>query len=138
MCIRDRSSPEDFVIATGRQESVRKFIELTSLALGWNKENNGPGIIWEGENINEIGRRADNGEIVIRIDERYFRPTEVQTLLGDPTKAKDKLGWIPSISLEELIKEMVEVDKKEAQKESYLRKEGFTIKNFLENPPTKK
>ena len=133
-----QSSPEDFVIATGRQESVRKFIELTSLALGWNKENNGPGIIWEGNNINEIGRRADNGEIVIRIDERYFRPTEVQTLLGDPTKAKDKLGWIPSISLEDLIKEMVEVDKKEAQKESYLRKEGFTIKNFLENPPTKK
>ena len=130
--------PEDFVIATGRQVSVRRFIELTALALGWNKTENGPGILWEGENIHEIGRRADNGEIVIKIDERYFRPTEVQTLLGDPSKAKDKLGWTPRISLEELIKEMVEADKKESKKESYLKKEGFTIKKFLENPPTNK
>ena len=133
-----QATPEDFVIATGRQESVRKFIELTALALGWNKAENGPGIIWEGENIHETGRRADNGQIVIRIDARYFRPTEVQTLLGDPSKAKEKLGWTPTTSLEELIKEMVEVDKKDAIKESYLKKEGFDVKNFLENPPTKK
>ena len=118
--------------------SVRKFIELTALALGWNREDKGPAIIWSGEGTEEIGRRADNGNIIIRIDKRYYRPTEVQTLLGDSTKAKEKLGWTPTISLEELIKEMVEVDKKEAAKEAYLKRKGFSVKNFIENPPSNK
>ena len=131
-----QDEPEDFVIATGRQESVRKFIELTAIALGWNVVKNSPGIYWEGENIDEVGRRADTGEIVIKIDERYFRPTEVQTLLGDPSKAKEKLGWVPNIKLEDLINEMVEVDKKEALKEAYLIDQGFPTKNFHENPPS--
>ena len=90
--------PEDFVIATGRQETVRKFIELTAFELGW-----GP-LQWEGEGVNEIGRRS-TGEVVVRIDPRYFRPAEVETLLGDPTKAHEKLGWMPSTTLEELVKE---------------------------------
>ena len=131
-----QDEPEDFVIATGRQESVRRFIELTAIALGWNLKDNSPGIIWEGENVDEVGRRADTGEIVIKIDKRYFRPTEVQTLLGDPSKAKEKLGWVPNIKLEDLINEMVEVDKKEALKEAYLIDQGFPTKNFHENPPS--
>ncbi|ABV51029.1 GDPmannose 4,6-dehydratase [Prochlorococcus marinus str. MIT 9215] len=99
--------PEDFVIATGRMETVRRFCELTSNKLGWNKgcEN---GIIWENNGPNEIGRRADNGEIVIKIDPRYYRPTEVQELLGDATKAKNILNWEPKITLEELVSEMVD------------------------------
>ena len=99
--------PEDFVIATGRMETVRRFCELTGNKLGWNKgcEN---GIIWENNGPNEIGRRADNGEIVIKIDPRYYRPTEVQELLGDATKAKNILNWEPKITLEELVSEMVD------------------------------
>ena len=78
--------PEDFVIATGRQESVRRFIELTAQALGWGS------IEWSGEGIYEIGRRGDTGSIVIRIDPRYFRPAEVETLLGDSSKAHERLA----------------------------------------------
>ena len=99
-----QKEPEDFVIATGRMETVRHFIELCAENLGWNSSKTKKAIIWEGEGINEIGRRADTGEIVIRIDPRYFRPTEVDQLLGDPQKAFNKLGWKPSISLEIMIK----------------------------------
>ncbi len=105
-------SPEDFVIATGRMETVRYFCELTAKALGWNTNQNPKGIIWENEGLEEIGRRSDNGDIVIRIDPRYYRPTEVKELLGDPTKAKVKLGWEPKISLEELVIEMVDSELK--------------------------
>ena len=83
-----QNNPEDFVIATGRQETVRKFIELSAKKIGWGKNPDEPAIVWEGEGINEIGRRADTNQIVIRIDKRYFRPTEVESLLGDATKAK--------------------------------------------------
>ena len=102
---------EDFVISTGRMESVRRFCELTALCLGWGNKND-QGIIWEGEGINEIGRRNDTGEVVIKIDSRYFRPTEVNHLLGDAEKAKKKLGWEAKISLEEMIAEMVQEDEK--------------------------
>ena len=102
--------PEDFVIATGRMETVRRFCELASLNLGWGNGDKKSGIIWEGTGVNEVGRRKDNGEVVIRIDERYYRPTEVEELLGDPTKAKNKLGWEPRITLEQIIKEMIEND----------------------------
>ena len=91
--------PEDFVIASGRMETVRKFVEISASKLNWNKDHNGPSIIWEGEGVNEIGRRPDTNEIIIRIDPRYFRPTEVDELLGDPTKANNKLGWHPTITL---------------------------------------
>ncbi len=119
-----QDEPEDYVIATGRQETVRNFIELAAKYLGWGKEG-GPAIIWEGEGLNEIGRRADNNNIVIRIDPRYFRPSEVDSLLGDPSKAMKKLNWKPKISLEELIEEMIEVDLKEAKKKAFLKKQGF-------------
>ena len=131
-----QEKPEDFVIATGRQETVRRFIELAAKEIGWAKEENTPGIIWEGEGINEVGYRADNKEIVIKIDPRYFRPSEVQTLLGDPTKAKLKLGWVPTTTLEELVKEMISHDKQEALKESILKKKGFPVIGSIENPPS--
>ncbi len=87
------------------------------------------GIIWKNEGLNEIGLRADTKEVVIRIDPRYFRPTEVDELLGDATKAREKLGWTPKTSLEELIEEMVKHDLKEANKENLLKKQGFSIRN---------
>ncbi len=131
-----QKSPEDFVISTGRQESVRRFIELSALQLGWNLENDSPAILWEGEGLNEIGRRADTLDVVVRIDQRYFRPSEVDTLLGDSTKAHEKLGWEPSTSLEELVAEMIAIDKSEARKEAYLKQKGFPVVGSMENPPT--
>ena len=110
--------PEDFVIASGRMESVRKFCELSAKAIGWGTDRNPNGIIWEGNGINEIGKRADNGEVVIKIDPRYYRPTEVEELLGDASKAQQKLNWKPKISLEEMVNEMVKEDLKFAKKES--------------------
>ncbi len=111
--------PEDFVIATGRMETVRRFCEISALSLGWSSKqsNNSKGILWEGDGINEIGRREDTGDIVIKIDSRYYRPTEVDQLLGDSSKAKSVLGWEPKITLEEMIKEMINHDKKIAFKE---------------------
>ena len=113
--------PEDFVIATGRQETVRHFIELTAEKIGWS------GIRWEGKGIEEVGYRSDTGDVVVRIDPRYFRPSEVDTLLGDPTKAKMKLGWTPMTTLEELVTEMVKEDIHEARKEAFLKNEGFNV-----------
>ncbi len=115
-----QKEPEDFVIATGRQESVRNFIELAAQKLNWGGSSTSKGVIWEGQGINEIGRRADNGQIVIRIDSKYYRPTEVDSLKGDPSKACKKLGWEPKINLEELVKEMVDHDLREAKKEKMI------------------
>ena len=122
-----QDTPEDFVIATGRQESVRRFIELTAAQLHWNAVNGDSAIHWDGEGLEEVGRRADNGNVVVRIDPRYFRPAEVETLKGDPTKAREKLGWTPTSSLEELVSEMVEHDREEARKEAYLKEQGFQV-----------
>ncbi len=122
-----QDQPEDFVIATGRQESVRRFIELAAGELGWSGGAEGPAIVWEGEGVHEVGHRADTGEVVVRIDPRYFRPAEVDTLLGDPTRAHQKLGWTPTTTLEELVAEMVAHDKEEARKEALLRLKGFKV-----------
>jgi len=130
-----QKKPKDYVISSGRTETVRKFIEISALKLGWNSEENGPGILWEGDGINEVGRRADNKEIVIKIDPRYFRPTEVEILLGDSTMAREELGWAPKISLEEIISEMIDNDNMEAQKELILKKQGFTSTSSLETIP---
>ena len=105
-----QEKPEDFVIATGRQATVKEFIEISANVLNWG------GIIWEGSGINQIGKRKDNGEIVIRIDPKFFRPAEVEALVGNAAKAHTNLGWQPKITLEELIKEMIESDNKEAEK----------------------
>ena len=117
-----QEKPEDYVIATGRMITVRKFVEIAAQVLNWSTNDNPNGIYWEGEGINEIGRRADTNEVIIRVNPRYFRPTEVQELRGDSTKAFNKFGWKPKISLEELIKEMVENDRKEALKELKIQK----------------
>jgi len=130
-----QENPRDYVISTGRQESVRRFIELCASFIGWNKKEE-KAIIWEGEGLNEIGRRSDNGEVVVKIDPRYFRPAEVETLLGDYSKAKEELGWSPKISLEQMIKEMMEKDIEEARKESHLKKQGFDIISTFESPPS--
>ena len=89
-------------------------------ALDW-----GP-ISWEG-GLEEIGRRSDTGAIVVKIDPRYFRPAEVETLLGDPTRAREKLGWTPATSLEELVTEMISKDREDARKEAYLKRKGFNV-----------
>ncbi|NCW34348.1 MAG: GDP-mannose 4,6-dehydratase, partial [Betaproteobacteria bacterium] len=116
-----QEQPEDFVIATGRQESVRRFIELSAAELGWGTIN------WDGEGLEAVGRRADTGAVVVRIDPRYFRPAEVETLLGDPSRAHQRLGWQPTTTLEELVAEMIETDREEAKKEAYLRRKGFAV-----------
>jgi len=104
--------PEDFVIATGKQSSVREFIEMSAIALNWG------GIDWIGEGINEIGIRKDSGETVVKIDPKYFRPTEVDSLIGNPKKAYEKLGWKPSTGLQELIQEMIETDNYEVKRQA--------------------
>ncbi len=122
-----QEEPKDYVIATGQMKSVREFIELSAIELGWNKVKGGKGIIWEKGGIDEIGKRADTGEIVVRIDPRYFRPTEVEQLRGDASKARNELKWMSKISLEELISEMIKEDSFEAKKEFLLQNKGFSV-----------
>ena len=126
-----QEEPKDYVISTGRAESIRKFAEISASYLGWSDKGKA-GIIWEGHGLNEVGRRADTMEIVIRVDPRYFRPTEVEFLHGESKKAAQELGWTPKTSLEELIKEMIEFDKEEARKDSILKKSGFQINSSQE------
>jgi GDPmannose 4,6-dehydratase len=102
-----QKKPEDFVIATGKQYSVRDFINLAAKQLDMKIE-------WNGKDLNEVG--LFEGKDIIKVDPRYFRPTEVETLLGDASKAKDKLGWSPKISFEQLVKEMIDKDLKAAKK----------------------
>ncbi len=102
---------EDYVISTGQTTSVRTFIEMSAKFLGWG------GIEWEGEGLDEVGRRGDNGKIVIKINPVFYRPAEVDILQGDSSKAYKKLGWKPQTSLEELIEEMINQDKNLADRE---------------------
>ena len=122
--------PEDFVIATGVQYSVRDFIRLSAKEVGIVIEFNGQGL----EEVGVVtaitkseGIKASLGDVVIRIDERYFRPTEVETLLGNPAKAKEKLGWVPKISVEEMCAEMVAADLEEARKQILMMSNGFDV-----------
>lgn len=121
---------EDFVIATGKQYSVREFIR-------WSAEELGVELEFSGEGVEEIatvaGISGDKapalkvGDVVMRIDPRYFRPAEVETLLGDPSKAREKLGWEPEITAREMCSEMIETDLKEAQRHAFLKANGFPI-----------
>ena len=117
-----QEKPDDYVIATGEQHSVREFIEITARELGI-------AIKWEGEGVDERGINIANDKTIVRVDPRYFRPTEVETLLGDPTKAKEKLGWVPKISFEALVKEMVRVDLEEAKRDELCERAGFKVYN---------
>ena len=119
-----QDKPEDFVIATGVQYSVRDFVNTAAKELGIS-------IRWEGEGIDEKGYDAE-GKSIVQVDPRYFRPTEVETLLGDPSKAKEKLGWTPKISFEELVAEMVLEDYKSAQRDELVKKHGFTAYDYHE------
>ncbi len=114
-----QDKPEDFVIATGRQESVRRFLELAAKEIGWG------GLEWKGSKLNEVGIRSDNGKIVVKIDKAYYRPSEVDTLLGDPTNAKEKLGWEAKSSLEDLVSEMIEFDSKIARRDAIIFKSNM-------------
>ena len=116
-----QETPDDYVIATGRQESVRRFIELTAERIGWG------GILWEGENLNETGRRLDTNEIVVKIDKRYFRPAEVDLLIGDATKAREVLGWTATTTLGEMCREMVEADLALFERDAYLKAGGHDV-----------
>ncbi len=127
-----QETPEDFVISTGRMETVRRFIEICALKLNWNKQKDSFGIRWEGKGPDEVGIREDTNEIVIRVNPRYFRPTEVDQLLGDSSKAYKKLGWKPKTNLEGLISEMVDNDLNEAKKELLLKEKGFNVNNSFE------
>ena len=120
-----QDEPEDFVIATGEQYSVRDFVEATGRVFGLN-------IIWEGEGTEEKGIDAASGKHIIAVDPRYFRPTEVDELLGDASKAFQKLGWKPKTSFEQLVHEMAEEDFKLAQRDDMVRKAGFKAFNYFE------
>ncbi len=153
-----QDQPEDFVIATGKQYSVRQFITWTAEALGMQ-------IRWEGEGVNEVGywtnrptpnlslrgaegdaaihapglpglprfARNDKAEVpIVRIDPRYFRPTEVETLLGDPTKAKQKLGWVPEITAQQMCQEMVAHDLAQAKQHALLKQNGYSVNVSVE------
>ena len=113
-----QDKPEDFVIATGVQYSVRQFIEWTAAALAMP-------LTWRGEGVNEVGYSADRA--IVKIDPRYFRPTEVESLLGDPTKAKQKLGWVPEISALSMCHEMVASDLASAKQHALLKANGYQI-----------
>lgn len=132
-----QDEPEDFVIATGKQYTVRQMVETAAKELGI-------GLRWEGVGQNEIGivndlsqfkiqnSKLTIGDVVIRIDPRYFRPAEVETLLGDPTKAKQKLGWEAKVSFEEMVSEMVRADLDIAQRDELVKRSGYQVFDYNE------
>ncbi len=120
-----QDKPEDYVIATGEHYSVREFIEIAARQLGLS-------IRWEGEGVDEKGINEETGQIMVAVDPRYFRPTEVQDLLGDAGKARKNLGWKPRIRFEQLVAEMVEADMQEAQKDYLCQLEGFQTFNHFD------
>jgi GDPmannose 4,6-dehydratase len=122
-----QQQPEDFVIATGVQYSVRDFVNAAALELGM-------AIRWDGEGVNEKGywKSADGEKNIVAVDLRYFRPNEVETLLGDPSKAKAKLGWTPKTTFDELVAEMVREDFKSAKRDELIRHHGFKAMDYHE------
>jgi len=133
-----QDQPEDFVIATGVQYSVRQFVEFAARELGITLAFSGEGtheiatVVAVDEIGGELKAKCKPGEVIVRVDPRYYRPTEVETLLGDPTKARHKLGWLPKITLAELVKEMVEADYTEARRDSLVKLAGFHVYAYNE------
>jgi GDPmannose 4,6-dehydratase len=119
-----QDQPEDFVIATGKQYSVRDFVDLAAQTLGLN-------ITWSGSGESEMGIDV-TGRTRVAVDPRYFRPAEVETLLGDPSKAKAKLGWIARVTFQELVKEMVTEDLKAAERDELVKRHGFSAYDYHE------
>jgi GDPmannose 4,6-dehydratase len=120
-----QEKPDDFVMATGITTTVRDFITMAFSEVGIT-------IKWEGKDVHEKGIDTDNGKVLVEIDPRYFRPAEVELLIGDPSKAYEKLGWKPKVQLPELVKMMVYNDFKLAEKEIHLKDGGYEIKNYYE------
>ena len=119
-----QDTAEDFVIATGHQYSVRQFVEAAATELGIK-------ITWTGKGVDEKGTDA-NGKVIVAVDPRYFRPAEVETLLGDPTKAQTKLGWTPKVSFGELVAEMVREDLKSAERDELVKRHGYAAYDYNE------
>jgi len=118
-----QEQPEDFVIATGVQHSVREFVDAAA------KELSLP-IRWRGEGVDEVG--SVEGRQIVMVDPRYFRPTEVETLLGDASKARKKLGWTPKIGFEDLVAEMVQEDLRSAERDELIKREGYKAMDYHE------
>ena len=119
-----QEQPEDFVIATGEQHSVRQFVDAAARELDIQ-------ITWAGKSVEETGT-DQHGKVIVRVDSRYFRPTEVETLLGDSSKAKKKLGWAPRTSFQELVSEMVREDLKSAKRDELVKRHGFAAYDYHE------
>ena len=120
-----QDEPDDFCIATGVQYSVKQFCEAAYGCLG-------KGIRWEGEGADQKGYDAETGDCIIAVDPRYFRPTEVETLLGDPSKAKEKLGWEPEITFDEMVQEMMEHDLELARRDALVKQHGYKAFDYHE------
>ncbi len=133
-----QQQPEDFVIATGKQHSVREFVQRAAAELGMTVEFRGEGVLETGIVTNvsktsgELRTKCKTGDVIVRVDPRYFRPTEVEALLGDPSKARAKLGWVPTTSFEQLVTEMVENDYISARRDSLVKLAGFTAYDYHE------
>ena len=133
--LMQQDQPEDWVIATGIQHSVRDFVNVAAEELGMK-------IVWEGKGVDEVGRLFSASDmqpvdgslspVIVRVDPRYFRPTEVESLLGDPTKAREKLGWSPRISFRQLVAEMVREDLKAAERDELVKKHGYRAFDYNE------
>ena len=130
-----QDTPDDFVIATGVQYSVRQFIEWSATELGITLKFAGSGVNETATVVSIVGDSTPElkvGDVIVRIDPRYFRPTEVETLLGDPTKAKQKLGWVPEITVQEMCAEMVAHDLAQAKQHALLKQHGYQINVIIE------
>ena len=119
-----QDTPEDFVIATGKQYSVRDFVNIAAAEIGIK-------LTWHGSGVDEVGGDAF-GKTIVRVDARYFRPAEVDSLLGDPTKAQEKLGWIPKTSFKQLVSEMMLSDLKSAKRDELVKEHGYVAYDYNE------
>ena len=120
-----QNEPDDFVIATGKQYSVRDFVNIAAKELNIQ-------ITWQGKGVKEEGIDKKTNKKIVLVDPKYFRPTEVETLLGDPTKARQKLGWTPEITFEQMVREMVKSDLEEARKDHLCQTHGFNTPSYNE------
>ncbi len=123
--ILQQDKPDDYVLATGRTTTIRDFVVMAFREAGIEIE-------WKGSGVHEKGHDAKTGKVLVEVDPRYFRPTEVELLLGDPTKAREKLGWVPSHTLEELVKDMMTHDLAEAERDAHMKQSGYQIHDFKE------
>jgi GDPmannose 4,6-dehydratase len=131
-----QDQPDDFVIATGKQISVREFVSMAAQEVGIELEFSGSGLDEIATVVSISGNKASairEGDIIVRVDPRYFRPAEVETLLGDPSKAKEKLGWEPEITVEEMCKEMMTYDFEKAKRHALLKSHGYDVAITKEN-----